>query len=688
MNGAIVKTPQMISAKDSYVNVIQSENTVKRVDKKISLHQLTPNPQQDMVTVTLSTFPAPEGYMVDAVFVHNDDFSKISYSMSDFSDGSISLEPGTYDFCCRYINFFTYNSIFDIKEKVQIEENYNIMFDPSEATNKISFSPKFKNGENMSLTEYDMWTGEMLQEGNMKSISYAFSLYCENGGEITGNTIYAEGGYFNLAELMSIEINDVSDRYGFLFHCLGIGNDNEIYVVKQEAEGCDEDIILSNDPESYITFNREIDIEIPEIYSNDLYTTIEVSTFVNGENPNGWTGGAVNATESNNQTTWINVDAPLENKGEKWNLQILVSPGVAYMIKDEEKGYQSLYGVSSPSIGFEKGEMKEFYVENGIYHDTWSYNFPEKESLSMLPWFPGIDEFNFEPGQTTLLAGESVPFNIFKVQNFDVGEDIKYFGWEIENRGILSEIRSVDEINTKVELKYGNELVNIQDMDELLRFPYNLYKSGNTDYKKIEIELSVLNEVSNTLNVANIISDLTKDDYIPPTLRMLQFRNSEGIITNRFSTNSSVSLFLTAGDFNYNLWDFECNPVDLDCEWSQAGQDNWQSINMEIDETESSSNFGYFYEGNFSVSSPGLYDIKISLTDESGNTQSQILGNALIVEAESGVGLNEVDGQVVNVYDLTGNLVAEKVNRNDLNLEKGFYIIMDCKTNKSFKVLF
>ena len=656
MYGGVETTPQLKSSKDSYVNVIQSGNTIKRIDEKTSLPKMSPTLQEDMVTVTLSTSPAPEGYMVDAVFVYNDDFSKISYSMSDYSDGTVSVEPGTYDFCCRYINFFTYNSIYDVKEKVQVNENCNIVFDPSEATNKISFSPKLKNGENMSLTEYSMWTGEMLQEGNMTSISYAFSLYCENGGEITGNTIYAEGGYSNLAELMSIEINDVSDRYGFIFNCLGIGNDNEIYVLKKETEGCGEDITLSNDPESFITFSKEIDIEIPDNYSNELYTTIEVSTFVNGEDPNGWTGGSVNAVKSSNETTWINLDAPLENKGEKWNMQILVSPGVAYMIKDEEKKTQKLYGVSSPSIGFEKGEMKEFYVENGIYHDTWSYNFPENGFLKMLPWFPGIDEFNFEPGQTILKAGESVPFNIFKVQKFDVGDDIKYFGWEIENRGILSETRSVDDINTKIELKYGDEPVDIQNMDELLRYPYNLYKSGNTDYKNIEIELSVLNEVSNTSNITNIISDLTKDDYIPPTLRMLQFRNSEGIITNRFSSNTSVSLRLTAGDFNYNLWDFECYPVDVVCEWSQAGQDDWQPIIMQIDEMESSSNFGYFYEGDFSVSSPGFYDIKISLTDESGNSQCQILGNALFVDTdEAGVDhVLVIDNTDAVYYNLQG----------------------------------
>ncbi len=48
----------------------------------------------------------------------------------------------------------------------------------------------------------------------------------------------------------------------------------------------------------------------------------------------------------------------------------------------------------------------------------------------------------------------------------------------------------------------------------------------------------------------------------PPTLQMLQFRNSENVVTDRFSSASHGTVRLSAGDFQYNSSNFAMDYIE------------------------------------------------------------------------------------------------------------------------------
>lgn len=126
---------------------------------------------------------------------------------------------------------------------------------------------------------------------------------------------------------------------------------------------------------------------------------------------------------------------------------------------------------------------------------------------------------------------------------------------------------------------------------------------------------------------------------------MLQLRKSDGTVTHTFDKASDGVVGISAGDFNYDLAtkNFDCKPVSVTAAYSPNKAASWTPLEL----TANASLFRYpafgsFYSGSLAplanaTSSNEWYDLKVVVTDEAGNSQTQVFSPAFRIKPQSGV---------------------------------------------------
>jgi len=99
-------------------------------------------------------------------------------------------------------------------------------------------------------------------------------------------------------------------------------------------------------------------------------------------------------------------------------------------------------------------------------------------------------------------------------------------------------------------------------------------------------------------------------------------------------------------------------------EWAPYQTDDFTSITVTEDESKYyMPGYGHFYSGSLSsvnkVSSNGWFDVRITVTDTTGNYQKQVISPAFYIAALDGVG--EVTEDNVQVYVRDGAIVVSGV---------------------------
>lgn len=627
-----------------------------------------PRENEEKVSVSVSSAHNPDSLMVYSLAAYNESTYQPFFSIP--ASGTIELTPGTYDFCMRYSNLTWDRYFYVIREKVEVKEGTTLSFDPVEATNVISFTPVDQNGNVLQVTElqYVMdndgnWIVETVKEGNCAGLGFQSSLLVEGRGYITGSVFSASGGsYVSFEKSTNININNISDRYTVVYNFLVTGNNDEIYYMNGKLAGCDGNINLRNDAAKFSSTAQEFDLYVPEGLNPNYASLSDDYTFLNGIFDNGWTGGGVQMNGPSKRTLTYNQAAPVIIGNSDFDYQLLFSPGLAYLHVLGEDNYTRTCGISAAPTTFKDGKLQMYFTGNGVYAPCMA-TAVSANGLKNLPGLPGLVPFSFTQEDACLLPGASTPALCFMVRNSNSGEDFPYFSWDLEYRGILGEIRNCDLDILKPVVKYGGVVQDVTEYDQFYSYPSKLFTSQDREKKKLEVELSVQskNGTGQTIsNNAKIMMDLTNDDFVPPTLRMLQLRDNAGKITNVFEQNTEINFTAIAGDFNFDIMKATILSETINAEfyYAPAGTDQWEKLNMEVDNEYSSANFGYFYKGVATNLPVGIYDLKISLKDQADNYQEQVMTNVFTVKEVSGVksiGEETIADNVI--YDLFGNRV-------------------------------
>lgn len=185
----------------------------------------------------------------------------------------------------------------------------------------------------------------------------------------------------------------------------------------------------------------------------------------------------------------------------------------------------------------------------------------------------------------------------------------------------------------------------------------------------IDVDGAPVDGTAQSHNNAVMLCNIDKADWVPPTAQLLWFTDGT-IVRDHFQTPENAVLHLYAADFRYTLNDtgdkdmMEAYPLEsIKIEYAPA--DSGEFTEIEVSENADMffmPGYGYCYEGSLADidrgSTDGWMDLRITLTDDSGNVQTQTLSPAFRVESLAGIEDIQPDSSdcigYAGLYDLQG----------------------------------
>ena len=273
---------------------------------------------------------------------------------------------------------------------------------------------------------------------------------------------------------------------------------------------------------------------------------------------------------------------------------------------------------------------------------------------------------------------------------------------EIYHLGRLGENRACDEPLTWITVERNGENVMYGNQFEFQAWCTQEFTkprpSGNYVFT-IEND-NVLVDGMQGLNTTVVKVNASLDDHEPPSLTMLNFRDENDNITDRFKIPGEGTLEFSAVDFHSDInsnnmpyltgWPLE----KLKVEYSPMGEDSFTELAVEeVPEYYFMPEFGYFYRGSLSpvtmASANGWFKLRVTMEDGAGNSQVQTIEPAFRIEsAMAGIGsvsdnsdIIVADGEVtasgeIWLYDSSGCLVGRGEGRLSTSGLKGVYVVM------------
>ncbi len=189
-------------------------------------------------------------------------------------------------------------------------------------------------------------------------------------------------------------------------------------------------------------------------------------------------------------------------------------------------------------------------------------------------------------------------------------------------------------------------------------------------------------------NYTTLVISYTGEDICPPALQALQVRDVNGDVTLGFESFDKVELRICAGDYDYRPYEdgvsynYESKPVIITVETAPHGADNseWTAMTVQADtDYDNIAGYGKFFRAtpaaDAKAGDEGWVDVRVTLEDEAGNKNVQIMGPVFCVGKIAGLetatvadgGIVELNGRVsladgaeanFQFYSLDGRSIA------------------------------
>ena len=609
--------------------------------------------------------------------------SRSNWMVWEGSDGYVQQLPaGEYDLFAQFEDYDNGDPIIVVKEKVNITSNTTIELNSSDAAplNIKAYNPE---GELFKPDIYDYdenWEYVLTEKGNIGYGTSTYDIVRKSDMRLMVNGM--------TASIKNISISALSDRFMYDENRMYYNDDTDnagIYLNKFYCNG--DDKLLENKASDYEYLEEEFASSKAGM-SSDKEMAAYFDMMYNGKYL--YTAG-VDLGVGEKLKLWIN--APLESQNKAERIDMIARPAMGdnlvidvYEIKDEDGNvifsfetpiWQRIY---APSFVVENGVRN--YVNNGpiAMSETGNFmNLPNTNGMKEI--YPGNATFSFAKDDMGGMFGDNTPINLF-VQDEELGNySCAFMGRygeyrEVDNYAMDMTLVANGEEITMVEGWEGPEELNYSNMS-------NYFSAWmNPDRTLGEIELTFDNqnvEVDGMQghNLTTVVFDETKEDHIAPTMTMLQMRDGNGTVTDRFDTAQDGKVTFSCGDFKISVNDFgfywfECELPNVEVSVAPYGQDEWQAIRITEDaDAYAPVGFGHVFNADITLlNNDGWYDLKFKLTDDAGNWQEQIvspaflIGNALptgieIVKSENAteVARYTIDGRAISAPQAGVNIV-------------------------------
>ena len=616
-------------------------------------------------------------------------------------DFTMTLPKGEWDFCLWLHNNKTGRFEHIFQDLVKIDGDTILTFSEETATNHISFKQLMPDGKEMVFSQFQVNKAgevEVVSRGDVDQLYVSSNLLYKPEGP--------RGGIYSLdGERMNIEgLYDVSDldcwvsesKSGRFAFCRGEFasdgnqlemNESSVFYANKFYTDKTETAVLTNNPANYFyteekfipskagkETNGQVIIEDPDF--PDFVVINPTGGFQMGlyDVINGcYLGGSVKQ-----MMWWKDADATIHlyncvsesDATSDFRYDVQVVPSFVDNWQSSQWGgaeSRCIYGLPAYRIN-----GKATYVNKGVSLRTGTTLFSTLPNTNTNSWECN-PAFSFSPEQKVLDYGSSCPILSLEKWNYEAewGQWFVAYPYYI---GRYGEYRETDMVTLEETIKVDGEQVacSYSEYEQLQgQWVGEGIPTGVFDISLINKNVEV--DGLYAKNEATIHFDMGADDKEAPSLQMLWFKDKDNKIVDRFAKAEDGTLEFAGGDFNFHFVDersywYDIAEQTVAVSYSPYNKNEWAALEVEeIPENFFMPGFGYFYRGSLSgvtgKGEKGWFDLKIKLTDLSGNWQEQVISPAFRVDSMQLTAVGEVtdEASVTEVarYTLDGRTIAE-----------------------------
>ncbi len=608
--------------------------------------------------------------------IYNPDFFEESIMEIWFESGEtdtyyFQVPAGTYDVNAQYYSYAEGMTGFAylVRENIEVNGNTTVEFSPDMLTEKVVIKPYLKDGKEALLPIYTIEENSLDESNATASFSNLDYAFLREGCDLLA-TGFSIADCTIKGEEQTFLSNRLSDKYHLVFKYFIANKNGEFEITTTDMTGAESGTI-KNYTKNFVKYEAPIFGKTPaykEFGEIPLKSAIQgllwldnVETgrggmYIDSLNPDIYV-----ASQQGNDVLNIKTPVRMTNiQGEKtitweedWDGEIH---------KFSEKVRAEI--ITLPALY--NGEEWEYINQNHAECGNFSYQCPEDGPIVE---YPGVPSYCYFADQITQPIGNSSPVLALMTQ-VNAYPDFTIFRFDPQAYiGRYGEVRTCDYWNLRTVVNLDGKTVfdniNSDNLD-------NWCIENSTDnHEKGTIEATFTNrnvlvdETITGFNITSIKVDERNEDLCTPTTQMLIFKNTDGVITDRFQTGEDGIIEFSAGDFNWVETEdkhfYVCDEAEVKVEYAPYGEDAFLPLEVEeIPENYYMPGFGYFYRGSLAdvsiPSSNGWYDIRFTLTDKAGNEMVQHISPAFKIDKNVGVAEVAVNG--TKVWAANGTVFA------------------------------
>lgn len=317
------------------------------------------------------------------------------------------------------------------------------------------------------------------------------------------------------------------------------------------------------------------------------------------------------------------------------------------------------------------------------YTDFTSYFFTEEAyGESEIQWFPTHDRFDYTAETTDIVLGNSVPIinTLPLIWHTDwMNPETCSYPLGVLYCGRLGEFNQGCLNLTDYSIQYNGEIVG--EGDAFVRqFLGPWWYGGSHEpgvYDYAFTQSHVLVDGAPASVTANVHIDQTTGDMEAPTLQHLMTRDADDFITDRFASPKGAFIEFCGGDFRryekelyQSIFNYE-KAAEVKTEWAVKDSGEWHELEVVEVPGGYRQGWGDLYRVELDdINQPSdskWYDLRITMVDNAGNYQQQVLSPAFSIENVTGGTNIELIGvdtaaasrEVSAIYDINGQRLSQ-----------------------------
>lgn len=620
-----------------------------------------------------------------------------------------NIEKGKYDICAEFYTGEYTQPYFArvIRENVEIDADMTLDLDVEEAKNVIEMFTAKADGTRLLLpnkadaeAEYDaerMMLYTMAAHEDYKYFTFGV-------GEAAFST---PTGSAELA--FGMRVNDVSDKYHFMQARLIRLKDGGVMYhcpVAHGASDAEDGLMIINSGESVKEVVEEYELTpLSREYRRlqDNFASLGLSLF------NGKDLGGFSATFGGDVCKILVVDNTIDDPNPIFQPMVVTGAldiqDVVLSFDDNGNitGQDNIQtGVYGCPIVFENGNMINVNPNNTSLENS-SILYPANSYLH------GHDSFSFASESKSEKYSCNTPLTVATIRDNKLTTGESTLQFTLYSIGRWGETRRSDMYRLSGNIADADGNILFEGTHHGFNDAINkAISNGTSKFKLTTVNKNI--EIDGSAVQSSMLTewDMTREDFIPPVITMLQTKDQSGNICQRFDSAYDGVIEFTAADFK---WDDRINgfadasEIDVELEMAPENGDFIPVATTEIPELYHMPAFGHFYRASLShLTNVGWHTVKITVKDAAGNSQTQTLERAFYVNKPgeiqniSNEGPLTLNGNTIatsepthiRIYDIKGLTLFDDTIDGELDLSgslvKGIYIVRNESDGTTLKL--